>query len=133
MSVLAILGAAAAAQAAAQTGAAPTLTPQPAENARKTGESNYVDVEAGLGYATNPFLSFGSDTGRPFGRISLHAVHARVSGRSTPLLSTYRQDATYFGRYGSQESVAVDARHDTAVSEHVRLFFDARGSFDKGG
>jgi hypothetical protein len=136
MTALTILAAAAAAQAATQTGAppaTPTTQTGAAESQRKPGETNYLDIEGGLGYATNPILQFGSDTGRGFGRISLHAVHARVSERSTTLLSAYAQNVTYFGRYGSEQSLSVTGRHDTAVSEHVRLFADASGSYDKGG
>jgi hypothetical protein len=136
MTALTILAAAAAAQAATQTGAPPAQTaPQsaPADSQRKPGETNYLDIEGGLGYSSNPLLEFGSDTGAGFGRISLHAVHARVSERSTTLLSAYAQNVTYFSRHGSDQSLSLSGRHDTAVSEHVRLFVDASGSYDKGG
>jgi hypothetical protein len=138
MSALSILAAAAAAQAAAQTGT-PTATPSASAptavsgTERKPGESDYIDLEGGLGYSTNPLLQTGSDLGRGFGRISLHAVHARVSERSTTLISAYAQNVSYFGRYGSQQSFEADARHDTAINEHTRIFVDASGSFDKGG
>lgn len=138
MSALSILAAAAAAQAAAQTGT-PTTTPSAtaptaASGTQRTpGESDYLDLEGGLGYSTNPLLKVGSGLGRAFGRVSLHAVHSRVSERSTTLISAYAQNVSYFGRYGSQQSLEADARHDTAVSEHTRIFVDASGSFDKGG
>jgi hypothetical protein len=121
-----------AAQAATQS--PPTApTPPTATEERKVGQSSYLDVEAGVGYSTNPQLSLTDDNGRAFGRISAHAVHTRVSERSTTVLSAFAQNLTYTGRYGSQQSLSVDARHDTAVNERLRLFADATAGYDEGG
>jgi hypothetical protein len=98
-----------------------------------SGESNYVDLEAGAGYSSNPLLSIANDQGSAFGRISLHAVHSRVSARSTTLLSAYAEDVTYTNHQGSQQSANVYGRHDAAVSEHVRLFVDANATYQEGG
>ena len=134
MSAFSILAAAAAVQAAAQTGVPATSTQSDTSGSKRiAGQSTYLEVEGGIGYSTNPLLELGSDTGRGFGRISLHAVHSRVSERSTTVLSAYAQNVSYFGRYGSQQSASLTARHDTALNEHVRLFVDAAASFDKGG
>lgn len=118
---------------AAQTTPPTTTTTAAPEEARKAGRSAYLDIEAGAGYATNPQLSFTSDNGRAFGRVSAHAVYTRVSERTTTLLSGYAQNLTYTGRYGSQQSLSVDARHDAAINERLRLFADANAAYDEGG
>jgi hypothetical protein len=115
--------------------AAPAAKPPVAEAAGgpKVGELSYLDVEGGVGYSTNPLLSFGGDTGAALGRISLHAVHTRKTGRSTTVLSGFAQNVAYTNHYSAQQSLSVNARHDTAVSEQLRLFGDATASYDKGG
>jgi hypothetical protein len=117
--------------------AAQTTTPTTATTTEpegpKAGQQTYLDIEAGAGYATNPQLSLTSDSGRAFGRIAAHAVHTRISDRSTTVLSAFAQNLTYTGRYGSQQSLSVDARHDTAVNERLRLFADANAGYDEGG
>jgi hypothetical protein len=128
MSALIALTAALAVQTTPPASATPT-----SPEGRKVGKSAYLDVEAGAGYATNPQLSFTSDNGRAFGRISGHAVYTRVSERTTTVLSGFAQNLTYTGRYGSQQSLSVDARHDAAVSERLRLFADATAAYDEGG
>ena len=128
MSALIALTAALATQTAPPASTEPTSAEE-----RKVGKSAYLDVEAGAGYATNPQLSFTSGNGRAFGRVSAHAVYARVSERSTTVVSGYAQNLTYTSRYGSQQSLSVDARHDAAVNERLRLFADASAGYDEGG
>lgn len=119
---------------AAQVGTPPaSAKPADATEGPKVGHSTYLDVEAGAGYSTNPFLSANDHGGRGFGRVSLHAVHTRVSERTTTLLSAYAQNTTFTGKYGSQQSFDINGRHDAAVSERLRLFADADFAYDKGG
>jgi hypothetical protein len=120
-----------AALAAQVTAPAPATTAAP--EGPKAGKSTYLDIEAGAGYSTNPQLSLTSNTGRAFGRIAAHAVHTRISERSTTVLSAFAQNLTYTSRYGSQQSLSVDARHDTAVNERLRIFGDASAGYDEGG
>jgi len=136
MSGLALV-AALAAQAATQTGAppAPTTTTAPADTgvaATRVGQSTYVDLEAGAGYSTNPLLTF-DNQGSGYGRVSAHAVHTRVSTRTTTVLSGFAQGLFYTHRYGAQQSFDLSGRHDAAVSENLRLFVDADAAYDKGG
>ena len=129
MSTLILLTALAQASTPAPSGAASTdLSPGP-----KIGQSTYLDVEAGAGYSTNPLLSLAPDQGSAFGRVALHAVHTRVSARSTTILSAYGEELGYTQHHGSQQSLSVDARHDAAVSEKLRLFGDLSASYDRGG
>src|SRR5438270_11708396 len=112
MSLLFLVTAALAAQAT-QGGTPPPATPEPgAAPARKAGQSTYVDVEGGVGYSTNPRLSLSPHRGSADGRISVHGVHARVTERSTTVLSAYAEEIAYTNHDGSQQSLALDARHD---------------------
>lgn len=130
MSSLLAAAAALAAQASTVSGGTPAKSDEPA---LKTGSTSYVDLTAGVGYSTNPLLSLGSDTGRGYGRVSIDAVHTRVSARTTTVLSAYAQNTTYTGRYGSLQSLSVTARHDASVNEKLRVFGDADASYDQGG
>ena len=115
----------------AAQGAAPVA---PTASAKATqGASTYVDLEGGLGYSTNPNLTFGDGSGRALVRASAHAVHTRYSARSTTRLSAFGENVTYFGRYGSQQLVQASAHHDTAVDEKLRVFGDLNASLDRSG
>src|SRR5437763_10546371 len=91
---------AALAQAATTGGSAAPTSTDATTSKVTSGESNYVDLEAGAGYSSNPLLSIANDQGSAFGRISLHAVHSRVSARSTTLLSAYAEDVSYANHHG---------------------------------
>jgi hypothetical protein len=130
MSALVIIAALAAQTAPTAGSSKPTDTAAPVVN---SGESNYVDVEAGAGYSSNPNLSVVNDEGSAYGRISLHGVHSRVSARSTTLLSAYAENVSYTNHHGSQQSINLYGHHDAAVSEHVRLFGDVSATYQEGG
>jgi hypothetical protein len=123
---------------AAQT-APPTTAPPPPSTtaeptkARNAGQLTYLDLEAGAGYATTPQFSFGSSTSSGNGYLSVHAVHSRITDRTTTLLSAFAQETAYTRHYGSNQSLSVSARHDAAVSEKLRLFVDANARYDKNG
>jgi hypothetical protein len=125
------------AAALAQVGTAAGSTPPPSTDATapqvQTGETTYIDLEAGAGYSSNPNLSIVNDQGSLFGRVSLHALHSRVSARSTTLLSAYAEDVSYTNHHGSQQSVSVLGQHVAAVSEHTRLFIDGSAAYQEGG
>jgi hypothetical protein len=128
-----LIVAALSAQAATASGSTvPTSTDASAPQIH-TGATSYVDLEGGVGYSSNPQLSVVNDEGSAFGRVSIHAVHSRVSARSTTVLSGYAEDVSYTNHHGSQQSVSLYGRHDTAVSEHVRLFGDVNASYQEGG
>jgi len=120
--------------------AAQTSTPAPAPASTEStgpkinpGTSTYVEIEAGAGYSSNPTLAIINDQGSAFGRIALHAVHSRVSARSTTLVSAYAEDVSYTNHHGSQQSLSLSGRHDAAVSEHVRLFGDVAATYSENG
>ena len=129
----ALLIAAALAQVGASGGSAtPGSSDATAARGHK-GQSTYIELEGGAGYSSNPNLALVNSEGSAFGRISLHAVHSRVSNRSTTLLSAYAENDSYTNGISSQQAVNVTARHDTAVSEHARLFIDGHASYQEGG
>lgn len=128
-----VIIAALAAQATTQSGsAAPSSTVDSADR-RQAGATTYVDLEGGLGYSTNPQLSVVDDRGSAFGRVSVHAVHSRVSERSTTLLSGFAENTSYFTNHGSQQSVNLYGRHETAINEHTRLFGDVNATYQENG
>ena len=118
--------------AQAATPAPPPASTEPTSGP-KVGQSTYLDVEAGAGYSSNPLLSLSPNQGSAFGRISLHAVHTRISERATTVLSAYGEELGYTQHHGSQQSLSVDARHDAAVNEQLRLFGDVSAYYDRGG
>ncbi len=122
-----------AAQATAVPSPAPPATATTAGDGSSVGSSTYVDLEAGAGYGTNPNLRFGDNTGSGFGRISAHAVHTRVSARTTTVFSGFAQETFYTSHYSSGLSLDLNARHSARVSEKLQLFGDADFAYDKGG
>lgn len=130
MTALVIVAALAAQAGTASGSSAPVDATAPQ---RQSGESTYVDLEGGVGYSSNPQLSVVNDQGSAFGRVSLHAIHSRISARATTLLSAYAEDVSYTNHHGSQQSVSLFGRHDAAVSEHVRLFGDVSATYQEGG
>jgi hypothetical protein len=134
MGPLIVFTAALAAQTTTASGQAPAPPNDTATTAgQKAGQSTYLDIEGGVGYSSNPRLNVTSSNGEAFGRISLHAVHTRISARTTTLLSAYAENLTYTSHYGSQQSLSFYGRHDAAVSEHVRVFGDVNASYQQGG
>lgn len=131
MGALIVLTAALAAQTAA--GGATSTSAEKEATGAKAGQSTYLDLEGGVGYSTNPQLALHSGGGQGFGRIAVHAVHRRVSARTTTLLSAYAENVSYTGHVGSQQSLSFYGHHDAAVSEQLRLFGDLNASFQKGG
>jgi hypothetical protein len=123
-----------AAQAAQSTTAPapPPAAPEPTKG-RNVGQLTYVDLEGGAGYSTNPQFSFGSNTGSANGYVSVHAVHTRITDRTTTLISAFAQETAYTRNYGSNQSISISARHDASVNERLRLFVDGSAGYDKNG
>ena len=132
MGTLLIISALAAQATAAPSPAPPASTTQ-ASDSSALGASTYVDLEAGAGYGTNPNLRFGDHTGSGFGRLSAHAVHTRVSARTTTVFSGFAQETFYTNHYSSGLSLDLSARHSARVSEKLQIFGDADFAYDKGG
>lgn len=127
------LVAALAAQATSPSG--PTTPPTDAGTigaGNRLGSINFVDLEAAVGYSTNPRQELVGSTGAGFGRFSINGVHSTVSARSTTLISALAQQNVY-SRNGSNFSAHVRAYHTAQVSERVNIYGSVEGSIDKGG
>ena len=133
MGALIVLTAAVAAQAATGSGSA-SATPRSdtVGPARTAGSTSYVDLDVGAGYSTNPEMRLNGN-GSGYGRISLRAVHSRVSERSTTILSAFAENDTYTNHYGSSQSLSFFGSHESAVSEKLRVFGDLSGDYQQGG
>lgn len=95
--------------------------------------STYADIDAGLGYSTNPNLAFGPNVGSGFGRISARGVHAWRTERSSSSVSGFVENSTYFRKYGNTQIFSVSGATDYRASESLRLFGNVGFSGDLGG
>jgi hypothetical protein len=130
---LALLGGylAAAAPAAAQV--APPMTTGTGGEQPKASSTSFLDVNAGVGYSSNPLLQLQGGSSA-FGRISLLAVHSWNSELGSTSLSGFVENTTYLrGGYGSKQIFSLNARTQRAVSEKVRVFGDLSFSGDIAG
>lgn len=97
-------------------------------------ELTYADIDAGIGYSTNPRMSAAEgDSGRGFGRLAVRGFHTRRSARSNLTLSGYVENTTYTGNFPSDQIAQLSGHYDVASSEKVHLFADVVGSIDRGG
>lgn len=92
----------------------------------------FVDLQAGVGYATNPELSF-INKGSGYGRISASAFHGWGTERASTQLTGYVENTSYFQRYGNRQLFSLGASHSNRVSEKVTLFGNLSFSSDFGG
>jgi hypothetical protein len=83
--------------------------------------TNFIDFEAGLGYASNPGLQFNSQSSL-FGRISARGVHSWSSERSSTTLSAYLENSTYFKNYGSKQIFDLEGNTSYSVSPNVSVY-----------
>ena len=122
---------AAAAPAAAQV--APPMTTGTGGEQPKASSTTFLDVNAGVGYSSNPLLQL-QGRSSAFGRISLLAVHSWNSERGSTSLSGYVENTTYLrGGYGSKQIFSLDGSTRQAVSEKVSVFGDLSFSGDIAG
>ena len=91
----------------------------------------FVDLEAGLGYSSNPLLLLnGRSSG--FGRLSARGYHGWGNEKSNTSLSAYAENTSYFRDLGNRQLFALDANTTSQVSETVRLNGELRFSSDFG-
>src|SRR4051794_12910454 len=136
MSSLIFVVAMAAQTASSTTVSQPSPAPPPATTSGQStarGTTTYVDLEAGAGYSTNPALSIINAKGAAFGRLAAHAVHTRISERTTTVLTGFAQGQFYSNGQSSQKTFDLSARHDARVTEKLRIFGDASLGYDEGG
>lgn len=77
-------------------------------------------VDAHLGYAVNPQLVTGQDSGSGYGGITISPVLTKnTSVSQTTLAGSYSREQ-YFTNYGHTESESVSLNHNQAFSEYLR-------------
>lgn len=94
--------------------------------------TTYVDLEAGLGYSSNPLLRFDSQSS-VFGRVSAYGVHSWGSERGTTTLTGYVENTSYLHDYGSKQIFQLGAHTNQSVSPTVTLFGDLGFTGDFAG
>jgi|tagenome__1003787_1003787.scaffolds.fasta_scaffold20984602_6 hypothetical protein len=99
----------------------------------KASSTTFVDINAGIGYSSNPLLEMGGRSSA-FARVSLLAVHSWNSERGSTSVSGFVENTTYVrGGYGSKQIFNLNARTRQAVSEKVSVFGDLGFSGDIAG
>jgi hypothetical protein len=99
----------------------------------KASSTTFADIEAGLGYSSNPLLQI-QGRSSAFARVSLRAVHSWNSERGSTSVSGFVENTTYLrGGYGSKQIFSLNARTQQAVSEKVSVFGDLAFSGDIAG
>jgi len=115
-------------------------TPPPPEQDQAPGAAKpeqrsitFLDLEAGLGFSSNPFLQFHGSSSA-FGRISATGTHQWVTEHGVTALTGYVENTSYFkGGYGSKQIFDFGARTNQAVSETTTVYGDLNFSGDFAG
>jgi hypothetical protein len=80
-----------------------------------------VDVQAALGYSTNPFLQDGDDSGAAFSEITIQPqLLYQDDVGDAALIGHYRRN-DYFSRFGSTDSYGAEANAQRRLSPLVTL------------
>jgi hypothetical protein len=99
----------------------------------KARSTTFVDVDAGVGYSSNPVLQL-QGRSSAFARLSLRGLHSWNSERGSTSVSGYVENTTYLrGGYGSKQIFSLSARTRQAVSEKATVFGDLSFSGDIAG
>src|SRR6476469_9258942 len=93
---------------------------------------NFLDLNAGLGASTNPFLG-SSSRSSAFGRVSLTGTHSITSEHGSTTLNGYVENTTYLQDYGSKQIFALNAHASRAVSPTAEIFGSLNFSGDFAG
>nr|WP_314445838.1 hypothetical protein [uncultured Sphingomonas sp.] len=92
---------------------------------------SFVDLQAGLGYSSNPDLRI-DGVGSGFARVSAYGYHGWGSERSKSSVSGYVENSSYFRRLGNRQLFSFNADNNTQVSETMRVFGNVGFSGDFG-
>lgn len=125
-------GSAANAQESSTQGTGQTQTQSQEQAAEPSRNSTFLDLEAGLGFASNPDLRVNGESSA-FGRLSASGYHAWSSETGVISLRGYLENTTYFKRYGSKQLFSLGAATTQQLSPTVTVFGDLGFSGDFGG
>jgi hypothetical protein len=93
----------------------------------------YVDLQAGLGYSTNPLLTQGDSPESAFGRVSAYGFYGWSDELGSTGLSAFVENSSYLRRYSSKQIFSLNAATSRALSEKVRFYSNLDFSGDFGG
>lgn len=96
------------------------------------GRRTSIELTAGLGYSSDPFLGTGGD-GSVFGRVSAFASHSVVTERNSLSLTAFGENDTYLSGGGSRQIVSLGASDSYRASEKLILSGNVGFSTDFGG
>lgn len=103
------------------------------EVASAQSRTTFVDLQAGLGYATNPLMELGDSTSSGFGRLSAYGFHGWTTERSSTSLSAYVENNTYTRRYSNQQLFNLTGATSRKLNPSTTLFGNVGFSGDFGG
>lgn len=110
-----------------------TDEPEGSTTAEQRARVSFIDLTAGLGYATNPFLRFGNSTGSGFGRLGARGLHSWMTERTRTSLTGYVEGSTYLHDYNLKSIFSVSGDTQHRASETVTVFASAGLSGDLSG
>jgi hypothetical protein len=110
-----------------------TDEPSASATAEQRARVSYIDLTAGLGYSTNPFLRFGNSPGSGFGRLGARGVHAWMTERTRTSLSAFVEGSSYLHDYNLKSIFSVSGDTQHRASENVTVFASAGLSGDLSG
>ena len=110
-----------------------TDEPEGSTTAEQRARVSFIDLTAGLGYATNPFLRFGDSTGSGFGRLGVRGLHSWMTERTRTSLTGYVEGSTYLHDYNLKSIFSVSGDTQHRASETVTVFASAGLSGDLVG
>ena len=93
----------------------------------------YVDVSAGVGASSNPYLQTGTSTGSGAATIEVLPSVEVTSERSTLTIGGAARYEEHFRRYSSDLSGRADASYDYGLSEFTRFRVEAGFASSMGG
>jgi hypothetical protein len=95
--------------------------------------STSLELGAGAGYTTNPFLRTVNDEGSAFARLSASGIHRWSGERGFTSLRAYLENSTYLSHYSSKRIFDLNARTEHQANERMRLFGSLEFSGDLAG
>ena len=118
---------------AQQTVSPPTTTPDPVVDTMPRRNADYIDITAGVGYSSNPFLEIGNSQSSAYGRLSARGVHAWGGERGQSTIAAFVEGTGYLNDYGFESIFSINADTQQQVSEKVSLFGSASVDGDLSG
>lgn len=95
--------------------------------------STSLELGAGVGYTTNPFLRTVDDEGSAFARLSASGIQRWSGERGFTSLRAYLENSTYLSHYRSKRIFDLSARTEHQANERMRLFGSLEFSGDLAG